>query len=104
VADHNFAEDLPARAMDTIDLVVATVNDKAIRPAVVAARAIVFGVIIAVVALTVLVLFSVGFIRLTTVYLFHYRVWVSYLVLGAIYCGVGTYAYSKRGLAPYSDA
>ena len=103
VADHNFTDDLSNRALDTIDSVVAVVNDKAIRPASVAARAVVFGGIIGVVALAVVVLLSVGFIRLTTDYLFHYRVWVSYLALGAIFCGGGLFAYSKRGVAPHSD-
>jgi hypothetical protein len=103
VADHNFSDDLSNRALDTIDSVVAAVNDKAIRPAIVAARAVVFGVIIGVVALTVAILLSVGFIRLTTDYLFHYRVWVSYLVLGALFCAGGIFAYSKRGVAPHSD-
>ena len=49
------------------------------------------------------VLLSIGFIRLSTDYLFHYRVWVSYLALGAIFCGGGLFAYSKRGVAPHSD-
>ena len=102
MAEHNFTDELSNRALDTIDSVVATINDKAIRPAIVAARAIVFGVIIAVVALVVVVLLSVGFVRLTTDYLFHYRVWVSYLVLGAIFCALGTFAYSKRGAAPHN--
>jgi hypothetical protein len=104
VAEHNFTDQLSNRALETIDSVVAVVNDKAIRPAIVAARAVVFGVIIAVVGLVVAVLLSVGFIRLTTDYLFHYRVWVSYLVLGAIFCAAGAFAYSKRGVAPHSDA
>jgi hypothetical protein len=104
VADHNFTDELSNRALDTIDHVVAVVNDKAIRPAIVAARAIVFGVIIGVVALVVVVLLSVGFIRLTTDYLFHYRVWVSYLALGAIFLVGGAFAYSKRGVAPRTDA
>jgi hypothetical protein len=101
VADHSFSDELSNKALDTIDTVVATVNDKAIRPAIVAARAVVFGVIIGVVAVLVLVLLSVGFIRLTTDYLFHYRVWVSYLALGAIFCLGGMFAYSKRGPAPH---
>jgi hypothetical protein len=104
VAEHNFTDELSHRALDTIDSVVATVNDRAIRPAIVAARAIVFGVIIGVVALVVVVLLSVGFIRLTTDYLFHYRVWVAYFALGAIFCGGGAFAYSRRGAAPHSDA
>ena len=103
MADQNITDELSTRALDAVDAVVAMVNDKAVRPAVVAARAIVFGVIIVVVALTVVVLLSVGFIRLTTDYLFHYRVWVSYLALGALFCTGGIFAYSKRGVAPHSD-
>jgi len=103
VAERSFADTLSQRALDTIDTVVATVNDKAIRPAIVAARAVVFGVIIAVVAIAVLVLLSVGFIRLTTVYLFDHKVWISYLALGALFCLGGAFAYTKRGAAPYSD-
>ena len=98
MADHTFTDGLSNRALDTIDTVVATVNEKAIRPAVVASRAVVFGVIIAVMALTVLVLLCVGFVRITTVYLFDGKVWISYLVLGAIFCAGGTFAYTKRGV------
>ncbi len=103
MAEQHFTDELSNRALETIDSVVAVVNDKAIRPAIVAARAIVFGVIIGVVGLVVVVLLSVGFIRLTTDYLFHYRVWVSYLVLGTIFCAVGSFAYSKRGVAPHGN-
>ena len=71
MAENDLSDALSARALDTIDTVVATVNDKAVRPAIVAARGIVFGVIIAVVGVTVIVLLCVGFIRLTTIYLFH---------------------------------
>jgi hypothetical protein len=91
------------KALDTVDLVVNTLHDKVVRPAVVGARAVVFGVIIAVVGLTISVLLSVGFIRLTTVYLFDHRVWISYLALGAIFCSAGAFAYSKRGVTPPTD-
>ena len=53
MAENDIGDALSARALDTIDTVVATVNDKAVRPAIVAARGIVFGVIIAVVGITV---------------------------------------------------
>jgi uncharacterized membrane protein YdjX (TVP38/TMEM64 family) len=104
VAEQSFTDDLTQRALDTIDTVVATVNDKAIRPAIVAARAIVFGVIIAVVALVVLVLIGVGIVRLTTVYLFDHKVWISYLVLGGLFSLGGAFAYARRGTAPQHDA
>jgi hypothetical protein len=98
VAENDLSDALTGRALETIDTVVATVNDKAIRPAIVAARGIVFGVIIAVVAITVVVLFCVGFIRLTTIA--GHKIWASYLVLGFLFCAGGALLYSRRGVPP----
>ena len=98
MAENDIGDVLTDRALDTIDTVVASVNDKAIRPAIVAARGIVFGVIIAVVAITVVILFCVGFIRVTTIA--GHRIWASYLVLGLLFCAVGAILYSRRGVPP----
>jgi hypothetical protein len=106
VAENDIADALSDRALEAVDTVVATVNDKAIRPAIVAARGIVFGVVIAVIGITVIavigitvvVLFCVGFIRLTTIA--GHRIWASYLVLGLIFCAVGAFLYSRRGVPP----
>jgi hypothetical protein len=98
VADNDLSDVLSERALDAVDTVVATVNDRAIRPAIVAARGIVFGVVIAVVAVTVFVLFCVGFIRLTTIA--GHRIWASYIVLGLIFSAVGAVLYARRGLPP----
>ncbi len=98
MAENDFGDVLSDRALDTIDTVVATVNDKAIRPAIVAARGIVFGVVIAVVAITVVVLFCIGFIRVTTIA--GHRIWASYIVLGLIFSAVGAVLYSRRGVPP----
>lgn len=98
--ENDFADALSARALDTIDTVVATVNDKAVRPAIVAARGIVFGIIIAVVGLVVLLLLGVGVVRLLTDDVFHQHVWITYLALGGLFCAVGAFAYSRRGAAP----
>ena len=98
MAENDLSDALTGRALDTIDTVVAAVNDKAIRPAIVAARGIVFGVIIAVVAITVLILFCVGFIRVTTIA--GHRIWASYLVLGFLFCAAGAFLYSRRGVPP----
>jgi hypothetical protein len=98
VAENDFGDVLSDRALDTIDTVVATVNDKAIRPAIVAARGIVFGVVIAVIGITVVVLFCVGFIRLTTIA--GHKIWASYMVLGGLFCLAGAILYSRRGVPP----
>jgi hypothetical protein len=98
VPENDISEGLSTKALDTIDTVVATVNDKAIRPAIVAARGVVFGVIIAVVALAVLVLASVMVVRVITVGTGH--VWISDLALGSLFCAGGAFLYAKRGVTP----
>ena len=90
------------RVLDTVDTVVATVHDKAVRPAIVAARAVVFGVIISVVAVAVVILLCIAFVRLATDYFFDDKVWISYLVLGGLFCLAGAFGYSRRG-APTSN-
>jgi len=86
----------PKKAADVVDLVVDTVHDKFIRPVLIAARAIVFGLLIATLALVLLILLSVGLIRLLDVYVFPGRVWASYLLLGFVFCAAGTYAWTQR--------
>ena len=98
MAENDIGDALSARALDTIDTVVATVNDRAVRPAIVAARSIVFGIIIAVIGITVVVMFCIGFIRLTTIA--GHRIWASYIVLGLIFSAVGAVLYTRRGLPP----
>ena len=98
MAENDISDVLSNRALDTVDTVVATVNDRAIRPAIVAARGIVFGIIIAVTAITVVVLFCIGFIRLTTIA--GHRIWASYMVLGLLFSAVGAILYSRRGTPP----
>jgi hypothetical protein len=98
VAENDLGDALSTRALDTIDTVVATVNDRAVRPAVVAARSVVFGIIIAVIGITVVIMFCIGFIRLTTIA--GHRIWASYIVLGLIFSAVGAVLYARRGLPP----
>ena len=98
MADNDLSDALSDRALDTVDTVVATVNDRAIRPALVAARSVVFGIIIAVISIAVVVLFCVTFIRASVIA--GHRVWASYIVLGLIFSGIGAFLYSRRGLPP----
>ena len=98
MAQNDIGDALSARALDTIDTVVATVNDRAVRPAIVAARSVVFGIVIAVIGITVVIMFCIGFIRLTTIA--GHRIWASYIVLGLIFSAVGAVLYARRGLPP----
>ena len=75
----------PDQATDLIVSTVGTVRDKTVGPAMTVARAIVYGLFAAVVGIAALVLFSVLFIRIITVYLPGHRVWIPELGLGILF-------------------
>jgi hypothetical protein len=90
------SDEWAAKAADAVESVVDAVHDKVVRPAVVAGRAVVFGVLIAVVGLVVLILLAVGLVRLLDVYAFDGRVWASDALIGALLCGGGLAVWTRR--------
>jgi predicted anti-sigma-YlaC factor YlaD len=96
VGNARAASDLSARAADTVDLVVAMVNDRAIRPAIIAARALVFGMLAAVLGIVVVVVASVALVRVLEVYVFEGRVWAAEALLGIIFVAAGLFLWSLR--------
>jgi hypothetical protein len=86
--------DWTVQAADTIEAVVSVARDKATVPVRTAARALVYGLALAVVGIVALILTVVGLVRLATVYLpvawvgwapgHHHRVWVAYVAVGVI--------------------
>ena len=98
--ENDFADALSTRALDTIDTVVATVNDRAVRPAIVAARAVVFGLIAGVIGAVVLLLLGIGLVRLLTDDAFGQHVWITYFALGGLLTAGGIALYARRGSAP----
>jgi protein-S-isoprenylcysteine O-methyltransferase Ste14 len=103
-ASPSMSEEWSNKAVDTVDLVVDVVHDKVVRPALVAGRAVVFGMLIAFVALVLLVLLAVGFVRLLDVYAFGGRVWASDALLGALFAGGGLFLWTKRTKRHESDS
>ena len=94
------AADFPRRAADAVQLLVDTVHDKAIRPAVLVTRALVFGLLIAALATVVLVLGSIAVLRLFDVYVFGHQVWLSYIVLGGALTLGGLGLWTRRTAKP----
>ena len=88
--------DWPAQATETVENVVVAVRDKSVRPLTTVARALVFGLVAAAVAQVVLVLSSVGVLRLLDIYLFPRRVWASYTMLGGIFTFAGLFLWTLR--------
>jgi hypothetical protein len=92
----SLSEEWSNKAIDTVDTVVDVVHDKVVRPALVAARAVVFGVVIAFASLLLLVFLAVGLVRLLDVYAFGGRVWASDALFGTICCGGGFFLWTMR--------
>jgi hypothetical protein len=88
--------DLPTRGADWVDTVVELLRDRTVRPLTLATRAVVFGIIVFAAAVVTVVLLSIALIRLLTVYAFDGRVWLSDLVVGAVFVVAGLVAWSKR--------
>jgi hypothetical protein len=85
----------PTKVADTIEDVVAALHDRIVRPLTIVARGLVFGMIIGAMSLVVFVLLAVAVVRLLTVYAFSGRVWASDALVGALFVGVGAFAWSR---------
>lgn len=83
------------QAADAVERVVGTVRSKTTVPITTAARALVYGVILAVVGLTAVVLLMVGLLRALDVYL-PGEVWSAYVALGVPTLLAGAWLWSKR--------
>lgn len=89
--------DWQAKVADTVQDAVETVQDRVVQPLIVAARGLVFGIIIGVMGIVIMIVMCIALIRLLDVYVFENHAWASYAVLGAILVVVGGLAWTKRG-------
>jgi hypothetical protein len=87
------------RAAGFVESTTDTIRDRAIRPLIVVARVLVFGLLILVLSVVLITLASVALFRLLDVYLFSGHVWASWAVLGSLFSLAGLYLWSKRSVA-----
>jgi hypothetical protein len=90
------SSDWPARAADAVEATVNAFQDRVIRPLILVARGIVFGIVVASMALVLSVLLSIALVRLLDVYAFPRRVWASEALVGAFLSAIGLVAWSFR--------
>jgi len=89
-------DDLPVKGADAVDAVVDFIQNKAVRPLTLATRAIVFGIIVLTASIVIMTLLSITLVRVLTVYIPGNRVWVSDLIVGAVFVAGGIAAWSQR--------
>lgn len=80
-----------AKIYDTVE----QVRVKSSGPAIGVARAVVFGLIGAVLATLAMIIFLIGLIRLLNIAIPE-GVWLVYLILGGVFSGIGLLLWSKR--------
>jgi hypothetical protein len=77
----------------TVDNVVGTIRDKTTVPAETLARALVYGILVAVMGGTSLVLLTTGLVRLLDNWL---RIWAVYLIVGGVFTAGGMLCWAFR--------
>ena len=104
--DVNRDHDWPAQLADIATRIVEQVRSKTTRPAITAARALVFGLLALSVGAVAALLFLIGTIRLVNGYL-PGTVWTTYLLFGVVFTLGGFLLFSQRkprtGPAPSSS-
>jgi hypothetical protein len=87
MSDPSPAPDWAARTADSIERVVTTVRDRTTRPVLIAGRAVVFGLLAAIVGVAAVVLLSIIVVRVLVI--LTDRAWLGELILGALFVIVG---------------
>ncbi len=93
--------DWVTQATKTITGVVDTIHDAAVVPLTTVVRAIVYGVLAFIALIVALILLTVGFVRLTDMWVHNIPsapdgVWLTYLVCGAIFILTSLFVFTKR--------
>ena len=95
--------DWPAQAADRIVDAVDTVRDRTAGTAQTAARGVVYGLLAVVAGIVVLVLVTIGAIRLLDVLVDHFipwgHIWLPYLILGCLFLLAGLIVFRRRRTA-----
>ena len=89
------APDWGANATDQFIGLIDNVKTKTTGPLLKVARAVVYGIVAAVMAVAILLLVVIGLVRLVNV-LLPGDVWAAYLLLGVLFVLGGLFAWSRR--------
>jgi hypothetical protein len=84
-------DDWASVATAKVEQVVSLIRDRTVTPVIRAVRFVIFGLLALTVGALLSVLLAVGGVRVLDNYLFHRRVWASYLVIGGIFAAVGLF-------------
>jgi len=90
-ANDRSGRDWASVATAKVEEVVSLIRDRTVTPVLRAVRYVIFGLLAVFIATLLAVLLATGAVRVLDNYLFHRRVWASYLVIGGIFSGLGLF-------------
>jgi hypothetical protein len=73
-----------------------SVHDRVLRPIMLVGRFVAYGFILLLLGLVVVSALVIAIVRVSTVYVFDHRVWITYLVVGALSITTGLLIWRKR--------
>ncbi|MGO8877381.1 MAG: hypothetical protein ACLQNG_16655 [Acidimicrobiales bacterium] len=88
--------DWASLATAKVEEAVSLVRDRTVTPVLRAVRYAIFGLLAVSIGALLAVLVAAGAVRILDNYLFHRRVWASYLVIGGIFSGLGLFLSRMR--------
>ena len=88
-------DDWPAQTADTIERFVETIRSKTSEPVERVVRAVVYGLLAAVLGVEALVLLAIAAVRFVNAYL-PGDVWAAHLLVGALFTLLGLFLWSRR--------
>lgn len=95
-ASEEHEPDLVDRLLGVLDHGLDVVHDKVLRPIIMAARAVAFGLIIVLAALVFVVVVIIAFVRLLNVYAFPGHEWITYAAVGGLSLIAGMVLWRRR--------
>jgi hypothetical protein len=88
--------DWASLATAKVEDVVSLIRDRTVTPVFKIVRFVIFGLLAAFIAALLAVLGAAGVVRILDDYVFHQRVWASYLVIGGIFSVLGMFLSRMR--------
>lgn len=88
--------DFVDKILAALDHLLDVVHDRVLRPIILAARAVAYGLIIALCALVFVVVVVIALVRFLNVYAFAGRDWLSYVAVGALSVLAGLVVWRRR--------
>lgn len=79
-----------------VDRFMDAIHDRVLRPIMLLGRFLAYGFILLLLTLVVVSAVVISVIRFSTIYLFAHHVWITYLVVSAIFVCIGLFIWRKR--------